>query len=234
VRGTSSASDAKHVPTPTASNELFPPVPRREPLGFRTGTPTPATHLYRFYAKNDPLATTASYRIKYRGDVVTASGAQRIARWLPDWLAENTKLRLGAPEIPAVAGRVGQTRLHYLLDHTDDPVIPAAVSARKQTSLVRPSPGAKGGFLQWTENWIFSAHHKAGVAFSWRAKAGQHLARPAREFLNSSSAGRCASALRPEEFQGNQYYLFRAGYMHDLLHLAAVFSGRKSTPSGAT
>src|SRR5256884_7158390 len=54
----------------------------------------------------------------------------------------NTKLRLGTPEIPAVEGRVGQSHLHYLLDHTDDPVIPRrGFSAESNFRWFDQSPG---------------------------------------------------------------------------------------------
>jgi hypothetical protein len=44
-------------------------------------------------------------------------------------------------------GRVGQTRLHYLRDYTDDPVIPRrGFSPEMNFRWFDQSPGAKGGF----------------------------------------------------------------------------------------
>src|SRR5262249_31709352 len=33
-------------------------------------------------------------------------------------------LKLGLPEFPAFSGRIGDTRVRFLMDHTDDPVVP--------------------------------------------------------------------------------------------------------------
>jgi len=90
-----------------------------KPMVFRA-TPRRQRHAFPIYAKNDPLATIALPHQYRRRCGIQFWALQRIARWLRDWFAEY-KLRLGSPEIPSVSGRVGQARLRYLLDHTDDP-----------------------------------------------------------------------------------------------------------------
>jgi NTE family protein len=135
-----------------------------------------------------------------------------------------------------VEGRVGQTRLRYLLDDTDDPVIPRR-GFRAETNFrwFDQSPGAKDNFP--------SMDLKLGYF--------QPIARPASVFLEgeggttfgwtSASTGipqfflggpLRLSAYGQNEFQGNQYYLARAGYMHDLLTLPP-FVGKKVYVVGA-
>src|SRR2546428_11334848 len=77
----------------------------------------------QIYSKNDPLADYRIYRINIGGDVGYSFGRFSELRVGYQVGSLNTKLRLGAPEIPSVAGRVGQTPLRYLLGHTDGPVI---------------------------------------------------------------------------------------------------------------
>src|SRR5215472_14074410 len=85
---------------------------------------------FQIYAKNDPLADYRIYRINIGGDIGYSFGRFSELRVGYEIGSLNNQLRLGTPQIPAVEGRVGQSHLHYLLDHTDDPVNPR----RSQTS----------------------------------------------------------------------------------------------------
>jgi NTE family protein len=183
---------------------------------------------FPIYAKNDPLADYRIYRINIGGDVGYSFGRFSELRVGYQVGSLNTKLRLGSPQIPAVAGRVGQTRLHYLLDHTDDPVIPRrGFSAETNFRWFDQSPGAKGGF----------------PAMDLKLGYFQPITKPASLFVESEGGTTFGSsstgvpqfflggpvrlgAYGQNEFQGNQYYLLRAGYMHDLLTLPP-FLGKK-------
>jgi NTE family protein len=183
---------------------------------------------FQIYAKNDPLADYRIYRSNIGGDLGYSFGRFSELRVGYEVGSLNTKLRLGSPAIPSVAGRVGQTRLHYLLDHTDDPVIPRrGFSAETNFRWFDQSPGAKGGFP--------SMDLKLGFF--------QPITHPASLFVESEGATTFGatstgipqfflggpvrlSAYGQNEFQGNQYYLFRAGYLHDLLTLPP-FLGKK-------
>jgi NTE family protein len=183
---------------------------------------------FQIYAKNDPLADYRIYRSNIGGDLGYSFGRFSELRVGYEVGSLNTKLRLGSPAIPSVAGRVGQTRLHYLLDHTDDPVIPRrGFSAETNFRWFDQSPGAKGGFP--------SMDLKLGFF--------QPITQPASLFVESEGATTFGatstgipqfflggpvrlSAYGQNEFQGNQYYLFRAGYLHDLLTLPP-FLGKK-------
>jgi NTE family protein len=133
-----------------------------------------------------------------------------------------------------VEGRVGQTRLHYLLDHTDDPVIPRrGFSAETNFRWFDQSPGAVGGFP--------SMDLKLGYF--------QPIARHASIFVESEGGSTFGSAntgipqfflggpvrlgaYGQNEFHGNQYYLFRGGFLRDLLTLPP-FVGKKVYAVGA-
>jgi NTE family protein len=189
---------------------------------------------FPIYAKNDPRADYRIYRTNIGGDLGYSFGRFSELRVGYEVGSLNTKLRLGGPEIPSVAGRVGQARLHYLLDHTDDPVIPRrGFSTESNFRWFDSTPGAKDGFP--------SMDLKVGYF--------QPITRPASIFLEgeggttfgSTSTGIPQfflggpvrlSAYGQNEFQGNQYYLFRTGYLHDLLTLPP-FVGKKVYAIGA-
>jgi NTE family protein len=183
---------------------------------------------FQIYAKNDPLADYRIYRTGIGGDLGYSFGRFSELRVGYEVGSLNNKLRLGTPQIPAVAGRVGQTRVHYLLDHTDDPVIPRrGVSVESNFRWFDASPGAKGGFpsmdlkLGYFQPVAQSAsvflESQGGTTFGWTSTGIPQffMGGPAR-----------LSAYGQNEFQGNQYYLFRAGYLHDLLTLPP-FVGKK-------
>jgi NTE family protein len=189
---------------------------------------------FQIYKKNDPLADYRIYRTNIGGDLGYNLGRFSELRVGYEVGSLNTKLRLGSPIIPSVTGRVGQTRLHYLLDHTDDPVIPRrGFSTESNFRWFDSSPGAKEGFP--------SMDLKLGYF--------QPITRPASIFLEgeggttfgSTSTGIPQfflggpvrlSAYGQNEFQGNQYYLFRIGYLRDLLTLPP-FVGKKVYAVGA-
>ena len=189
---------------------------------------------FQIYAKTDPLADYRIYRINIGGDLGLSFGRFSELRVGYQVGSLNTKLRLGTSQIPSVEGRVGQSRLHYLLDHTDDPVIPRrGFSAETNFRWFDQSPGAAGGFP--------SMDLKLGYF--------QPIARPASIFVESEGGSTFGStntgipqfflggpvrlgAYGQNEFHGNQYYLFRAGFLHDLLTLPP-FVGKKVYAVGA-
>jgi NTE family protein len=213
--------------------ELFRPF-RAESRWFFAPHADASDTTFQIYAKNDPLADYRIYRLNIGGDIGYSLGRFSELRVGYDVGSLNTKLRLGSLIIPAVAGRVGQTRLRYLLDHTDDPVIPRrGFSAETNFRWFDQSPGANGAFP--------SMDLKLGYF--------QPIARPASLFLQSEGGTTFGnkstglpqfflggpvrlSAYGQNEFQGNQYYLFRAGFLRDLLILPP-FLGKKVYAVGA-
>jgi NTE family protein len=213
--------------------ELFRPF-RAESRWFFAPHADASDTTFPIYAKNDPLADYRIYRTNIGGDIGYSFGRFSELRVGYQVGSLNTKLRLGSPEIPSVTGRVGQTRLHYLLDHTDDPVIPRrGFSAETNFRWLDQSPGANGAFP--------SMDMKLGYF--------QPLARPASFFLESEGGTTFGNsntgvpqfflggperlgAYGQNEFHGNQYYLFRAGFLRDLVILPP-FLGKKVYAVGA-
>ncbi len=216
--------------------ELYRPFAAESPWFFAPHADASDT-TFQIYAKNDPLADYRIYRINIGGDVGYSFGRFSELRVGYEIGSLNTKLRLGTPQIPAVEGRVGQTRLHYLLDHTDDPVIPRrGVSAESNFRWFDQSPAAIGGgfpsmdlklrYFQPVARFasIF-VEGEGGTTFGFGAT------RTGIPQFFLGAPGRL-SAYGQNEFHGNQYYLFRAGYLHDLLTLPP-FVGKKVYAVGA-
>ncbi len=189
---------------------------------------------FPIYAKNDPRADYRIYRTHIGGDLGYSFGRFSELRVGYEVGSLNTKLRLGAPIIPSLAGHVGQTRLHYLLDHTDDPVIPRrGFSTESNFRWFDSSPGAKEGFP--------SMDLKLGYFQPVTRSASIYVEGEGGTTFGSTSTGipqfflggpLRLSAYGQNEFQGNQYYLFRTGYLHDLLTLPP-FVGKKVYAIGA-
>src|SRR3989449_1999699 len=207
--------------------ELFRPF-RAESHWFFAPHADASDTTFQIYAKNDPLADYRIYRINIGGDVGYSFGRFSELRVGYEVGSLNTKLRLGSPEIPSVQGRVGQTRLRYLLDHTDDPVIPRrGFSAESNFRWFDQSPGANGAFPSMdlklgyfqpiTKPASLFVDSEGGTTFGATSTGVPQF------FLGGPSR---LSAYGQNEFHGNQYYLFRAGFLHDLLTLPP-FLGKK-------
>jgi NTE family protein len=183
---------------------------------------------FKLYRMNDPLAI---YRIdKASVGLDLGFGFSRFAeiRFGYETGTYNAKLRLGTPEFPALSSRTGDFRMAFLMDHTDDPIIPRR-GYQVETSFhyFDASPGA-------TENF---------PSLSLRLSYYQPVSAPGSIFFNAEGAstfgyantgipqyflggpGRL-SAYGTNELFGNQYYVFRAGYLHDLFTLPP-FVGKK-------
>ena len=208
-------------------SELFRPI-HPESRWFFAPHAEASDITFQIYAKNDPLADYRIYRTNIGLDLGYSFGRFSELRVGYEIGSLNTKLRLGAPEIPSVTGRVGQTHLRYLLDHTDDPVIPRrGFSAETNFRWFDQSPGARSGFP--------SMDLKLGYFQPITQPASIFLETEGGTTFGSSNTGVPQfflggpvrlSAYGQNEFQGNQYYLIRAGYMHDLLTLPP-FLGKK-------
>jgi NTE family protein len=189
---------------------------------------------FQIYAKNDPLADYRIYRINIGGDLGYSFGRFSELRVGYQVGSLNTKLRLGTPEIPSVEGRVGQAHLHYLLDHTDDPVIPRrGFSAESNFQWFDQSPGAASGFPSMEQKLGFFQPMTRTVSFFAEGQGGSTFATKSTGIPQFFLGGPLRlSAYGINEFQGNQYYLFRAGFVHDLLTLPP-FVGKKVYAVGA-
>jgi len=207
--------------------ELFRPF-RAESRWFFAPHADASDIAFPIYAKNDPLADYRIYRTAIGGDIGYSFGRSGELRVGYQIGSLNTKLRLGSPEIPSVEGRVGQTRLRYLLDHTDDPVIPRrGFTAETNFRWFDQSPSAKGGFPSLDLKLGYFQPITEPASLFFESEGGTTFGATSTGMPQFFLGGPVRlSAYGQNEFQGDQYYLFRAGYMHDLLTLPP-FLGKK-------
>jgi len=183
---------------------------------------------FKIFSKNDPVADYRIYRAAIGADLGYGFSRYSEIRAGYEVGYANAQLRLGQQAFSSVSGRVGDFRVHYLLDLTDDPVIPRrGVFAESTFHLYDTNPGATDVF----------------PAMSARLEYFKPITRPASIFV-SGEAGTTfgskntgipqfflggptrLSAYGLNELYGNQYYYFRAGYLHDLFTLPP-FLGKK-------
>jgi NTE family protein len=135
---------------------------------------------------------------------------------------------VGAAQIPSVKGRTGQAKLHYMLDHTDDPVIPRR-GVRLETNFhwFDKSPGASGAFpaMDLKVGYFQPIAKRASVFLEGEGGTtfGNNSTGVPQFFMGAPLR---LSAYGLNEFHGNQYYLLRGGYLHDLWTLPP-FVGKK-------
>ena len=173
---------------------------------------------FQIYAKNDPLADYRFYRENIGADLGYGFSRFSEVRFGYTVGELSSKLRLGTLEIPAVSGRVGASRMRYVLDHTDDPVIPRrGFRAESNFRWLDTSPGATDAFpvldtrLEYFQPISGAASlfltGDGGSTFGFRNTGLPQF------FLGGPSR---LGAYGVNELFGNQYYLFRGGYLHQL------------------
>src|ERR1700730_18034820 len=209
------------------SSEFYRPF-RAESKWFVAPHASASDTTFQIYAKNDPLADYRFYRTNIGGDLGYGFSRFSEVRVGYEVGSLSTKLRLGTPEIPAVDGRVGAARMRYLMDHTDDPVIP-----RRGFRMVSnfhwfdASPGATSAFPVLDARMEFFQPVSRAASFFLSSEGGsafgsRNTGLP-QFFLGGPSR---LGAYGVNELFGDQYYLFRAGYLHEIASLPP-FVGKK-------
>jgi NTE family protein len=203
-----------------ASSELYRPF-RAESKWFVAPHASASDATFQIYAKNDPLADYRFYRLNIGTDL--GYGFSRFSEVRVGYEVGHlsTKLRLGTPEIPAVDGRTGAARLRYLIDHTDDPVIPRrGFRGESNFHWFDSSPGATGAFPLLEARVEFFQPVSSAASFFLSSEGGSTFGSKntgvPQFFLGGASR---LSAYGLNELFGNQYYLFRGGYLHQLVSL---------------
>jgi NTE family protein len=183
---------------------------------------------FKIYNKNDPRA---EYRL--RSASIGADFGYGFSRFSEIRVGYelgylDAKLRLGTPEFASVSGRASNARLKFLTDHTDDPVIPRR-GYRVETNFrffdhyptateTIPAMEARLGYFRAVASPAsLFVIGEGGTTFG-RVDSGIPL-----YFLGGPSR---LSAYGINELFGNQYYLFHAGYLHDIFTLPP-FVGKK-------
>jgi NTE family protein len=176
---------------------------------------------FQIYAKNDPVADYRFYREDIGADL--GYGFSRFSEVRLGYTVGelSSKLRLGTLEIPAISGRVGASRMRYVLDHTDDPVIPRrGFRAESNFRWLDTSPGATHAFPVLDTRLEYFQPVSGAASFFLTSDGGstfgfRNTGLP-QFFLGGPSR---LGAYGVNELFGNQYYLFRGGYLHRLAEL---------------
>lgn len=187
-----------------------------------------STRVFKIYEKGDALADYKLGQAEIGMDVGYGFNRFSELRFGYEVGYLDAKLRLGTPVFNSVDGRVGDAKLHYLLDHTDDPVIPRS-GVRSETTFrwFDTSPDAPNAFPSLKVNIEYfqpvSALGSVFVNGEGGSTFGFHSTGVPQFFLGGPLT---LSAYGLNELQGNQYYLFRAGYLHDLWILPPLVGKR--------
>ena len=184
--------------------------------------------VFRIYAKNDPVSDYRIYRADLGGDLGYGFGRFSEVRLGYEVGYLSTRLRLGTPEFPTLKGRIGAARLHYLMDRTDDPVIPRrGIRAETTFRWYNTSPGAAESFPAMEARVDYFQPVSSSASLFVSGNGGTTFGRTdtglPQFFLGGPER---LGAYGQNELNGNQYYLFRAGYLHDLFTLPP-FVGKK-------
>lgn len=186
------------------------------------------TRVFKIYQKGDPLSDYKLGIATIGMDVGYGFNRFSELRFGYDFGYLDDELRLGTPRFTPVDGRVSGARMHYLLDHTDDPVIPRR-GVRSETTFrwFDTSPGAPTGFPTLKTNIeYFQPLARYGTVFvdgEGATTFGFDNTGVPQFFLGGPLT---LSAYGLNELQGNQYYLFRGGYLHDLWILPPLVGKR--------
>jgi NTE family protein len=209
------------------SSELYRPF-RAESKWFVAPHASASDETFQIYAKNDPLSDYRFYRERIGADLGYGFSRFSELRVGYDVGYLSTKLRLGALEIPAVDGRLGAARMRYIMDHTDDPVIPRR-GFRMESNFrwFDTSPGATSAFPVLDTRLEFFQPVSRTSSFFLSSEGGstfgsRNTGLP-QFFLGGASR---LGAYGVNELFGNQYYLFRGGYLHEIASLPP-FVGKK-------
>ncbi len=183
---------------------------------------------FKFFNQTDPIAL---YRFHQdTGGLDVGYGFDRFSELRVGYQIgySNILLNLGRAGFASVSGRVGDTHLHFFTDHTDDPIVPRRGYKGDATFRWYDAyPGAPEGLpaLDARLEDFQRVSSKASIFVSGEGGTtfGVHNISFPLFFLGAPLR---LSAYGTNELYGQQYYLFRAGYLRQLLTLPPFF-GKK-------
>jgi NTE family protein len=210
------------------ASELYRPI---QPLGKWFVAPflRASQSTFLIYGKSDPKSDYRLQRAAAGMDL--GYGFNRFSELRLGYEVgyNNYTLRLGAPDLPSASGRVGAFHMRYVLDRTNEAVIPThGVYIQSNFYYYDTFPGATESFpsLVTTLQYFQPVFHKhdsifliaeGGSTFGFR-----HTGDP-QFFLGG--VGRL-SAYGLNELLGDQYFVGRAGYLRKVFTLPA-FVGKQ-------
>ncbi|MGH9550724.1 MAG: BamA/TamA family outer membrane protein, partial [Terriglobales bacterium] len=188
---------------------------------------------FKIYRKSDPLAEYRFNRTEIGADIGYGFSRFSEVRFGYELGTLDARLRLGTPEFSSINGRTGAAHFRWLLDHTDDPVIPRrGVSAESNFQWYDTSPGQSDSFPVGEARVAYFQPITKPASLFVVGEGGTTFASTSgypQFFLGGSNR---LSAYGTNELFGDQFYFFRAGYLHDLLTLPPL-AGKKVYAIGA-
>jgi NTE family protein len=173
------------------------------------------------YSYNDPKA---EYRVgRAAGGVDIGYAVSRFsevrAGYEIGYLDAN--LKLGTPQFQSVKGQVGVSRFLFTTDHLDDPIVPRRGYLGELTfHWVDMSPGVPSAFPTLELKTEFFKAISRPASLFLLAQGGSTLGYDSTgipQYFLGGTAGLTAYGLN--EVRGDQYFLFRAGYLRNLFAL---------------
>jgi NTE family protein len=182
----------------------------------------------KFFDQTDPVAL---YRFHQEtGGIDFGYGFSRFTEIRVGYQVGYTDahLNLGTPDFGSYSGRLGDTHIRFFTDHTGDPIIPhRGYKAEVTFHWYDAYAGSSGGLpaLETRLSGFIPVNSKSSVFASAEGGStfGVHNTGFPLFFLGSPLR---LSAYGTNELFGEQYYLFRFGYIRDLLTLPP-FVGKK-------
>ena len=175
----------------------------------------------RIYSNGDPTAEYRLGRAAFNFDIGYALSRFSELRVGYEIGYLDAHLKLGTPQFSSVSGRVGASRFRFATDHTDNPIIPRrGYLGELDFHWVDTSPGAPAAFPSLEARADFFKPISKPASVFLLAQAGSTLGTGATgipQYFLGATAGWLAYG--ENELRGDQYYLFRAGYLHNLFTL---------------
>jgi NTE family protein len=175
----------------------------------------------RIYSNGDPTAEYRLGRAAFNFDIGYAISRFSEVRAGYEIGYVDAHLKLGTPQFSSVSGRVGAARFRFATDHTDNPIIPRrGYLGELNFHWVDTSPGAPNAFPNLEARAEFFKPVSRPASVFLLAQAGSTLGTSATgipQYFLGATAGWLAYG--QNELRGDQYYLFRAGYLHNIFNL---------------
>jgi NTE family protein len=173
------------------------------------------------YSHNNPQA---DYRIgRVQGGVDIGYAVSRFSEVRAGYEIGylNANLKLGTPEFSSVSGEVSDARFRFTTDHRDDPIVPRRGYLSELTfHWVNISPGAPTAFPTLDARIEFFKTVSRPASLFVVAEGGSTIGYERTgipQYFLGGTAGLLAYG--QNEVRGDQFYLFRAGYLHKLVNL---------------
>jgi NTE family protein len=170
----------------------------------------------KLYSRNNPVAEYSFGRAGAGLDLGIAASRFTEVRVGYQIGYLNAYLKLGTPSFSSVHGKEEFTEFQFDTQHLDDPIIPRkGFAGRLNFRWVDTSPGATSAFPGVRSTAIFFKPVSKPASIFLQASGGstfgyRNTAVP--QFLYGGITGWIAYG--PDEIRGNQFYLFRTGYLH--------------------